>query len=176
MAIEHPERVRSLGSIMSTTGNRRSGSRAAASRRCSQARRRPEAASGARRDQDLHRRSAARLPLRRGADPASSPAASFDRGHSQAGIARQLHAITGSGDRTHQLRKLDLPAVVIHGKSLTSSSTPQAGQLSHRPRNPQRPPEKMVEGMGHDLPKELWPAFVDAIAKNAERAAAKQPA
>src|SRR3954465_10951917 len=42
---------------------------------------------------------------------------SFDRGHSQAGIARQLHAITASGDRTPHLRKLDLPTVVIHGKS-----------------------------------------------------------
>jgi pimeloyl-ACP methyl ester carboxylesterase len=28
----------------------------------------------------------------------------------------------------------------------------------------------MLEGMGHDLPPELWPEIVDAIAKNAERA------
>src|SRR3954451_22262716 len=34
---------------------------------------------------------------------------SFDRGHSEAGIARQLHAITASGDRTAALRELDLP-------------------------------------------------------------------
>jgi hypothetical protein len=30
--------------------------------------------------------------------------------------------------------------------------------------------------MGHDMPRELWPTFVDAIAKNAERASAKQAA
>jgi hypothetical protein len=30
--------------------------------------------------------------------------------------------------------------------------------------------------MGHDMPQQLWPTFVEAIAKNAERAAAQQPA
>ena len=41
--------------------------------------------------------------------------APYDRGHSRAGIVRQLHAITASGDRTRGLRRLDLPATVIHG-------------------------------------------------------------
>jgi pimeloyl-ACP methyl ester carboxylesterase len=29
---------------------------------------------------------------------------------------------------------------------------------------------KMIEGMGHDLPRELWPTFVEEIASNAARA------
>jgi pimeloyl-ACP methyl ester carboxylesterase len=97
---------------------------------------------------------------------------SFDRGHSQAGIARQLHAITTSGDRTHQLRKLDLPAVIIHGKSDVLVN-PSGGRATARAIPNAR--LKMIEGMGHDLPRALWPTFVEEISCNAARAAEPEP-
>jgi pimeloyl-ACP methyl ester carboxylesterase len=63
---------------------------------------------------------------------------------------------------------LDLPAVVIHGEAdpllpvrggrATANAIPGAELIT-------------IPGMGHDLPKELWPTYVDAIARNAERAA-----
>jgi pimeloyl-ACP methyl ester carboxylesterase len=96
-------------------------------------------------------------------------AATYDRCHYPAGTARQLAAIMASGSRTSGLRELDVPTVVIHGESdpliplraatATARAIPHAELVT-------------VPGMGHDLPEDLWPLFVDAIAKNADRAAA----
>jgi pimeloyl-ACP methyl ester carboxylesterase len=93
--------------------------------------------------------------------------ASFDRGYHPEGTARQLLAILASGDRTEALRRLDVPTVVIHGTDdalidvsggkATAAAIPGARL-------------ELIEGMGHDLPRELWPRFVDLIAENAERA------
>src|SRR5918995_226993 len=95
-------------------------------------------------------------------------AATYDRGHHPAGTARQLAAILASGSRTAALRQLDVPAVVIHGRNdplvpfragvATARAIPGAELMA-------------FPGMGHDLPRELWPRFIDALAKNAERAA-----
>jgi pimeloyl-ACP methyl ester carboxylesterase len=66
-----------------------------------------------------------------------------------------------------------VPTVVIHGED--DPLVPlRAGVATARA----IPGAELVKvpGMGHDMPKELWPLFVDAIAKNAERAAARQPA
>ena len=76
-------------------------------------------------------------------------------------------AILASGDRTEALRRLDVPTVVIHGVedplidvsggTATAAAIPGARL-------------ELIEGMGHDLPRELWPRFVDLIVENAERA------
>jgi pimeloyl-ACP methyl ester carboxylesterase len=175
-AIGHRERVRSLCSIMSTTGSRRVGH--------------PSYKTfGLLLGKPPREREAAIERVVKTFKTIGSPGypfeeeriraiagRSFDRGHSQAGIARQLHAITGSGDRTHQLRKLDLPAVVIHGKSDVLVN-PSGGRATARAIPNAR--LKMVEGMGHDLPRALWPTFVEEISCNAARApqgAAAQPA
>lgn len=94
-------------------------------------------------------------------------AASYDRSHSRAGIARQLHAIVASGDRTDALRKLRVPATVIHGAS-DPLIRPAAGRATARAIPGAR--LRAIEGMGHDLPRELWPTFVDEIAATAARA------
>ncbi|HWC48545.1 MAG TPA: alpha/beta hydrolase [Solirubrobacterales bacterium] len=167
-AIGHRERVRSLCSIMSTTGSRRVGhpsyktfglllgkpprEREAAIERVVKTFK-TIGSPGYPFDEQRIRELAGR---------------SFDRGHSQAGIARQLHAITASGDRTHQLRKLNLPTVVIHGKSDVLVH-PSGGRATARAIPNAR--LKMVEGMGHDMPRALWPTFVEEIACNAARAA-----
>ena len=57
----------------------------------------------------------------------------------------------------------DDPLVPLRAGQATARAIPAAELLT-------------VPGMGHDLPRELWPRFADAIAKNAERAASRQPA
>jgi pimeloyl-ACP methyl ester carboxylesterase len=172
-AIEHPERVRSLTSIMSTTGSRRVGhpsyrtfglllgkpprERAAAIERVIKTFK-TIGSPGYPFEEERVREIAGR---------------SFDRGHSEAGIARQLHAITASGDRTSGLRKLDVPAVVIHGKSDVLVN-PSGGRATAKAIPGAR--LKMIDGMGHDMPRALWPTFVEEIASNAARAPRREPA
>jgi pimeloyl-ACP methyl ester carboxylesterase len=94
-------------------------------------------------------------------------AAKFDRGHHPIGTVRQLAAILSAPDRTGDLGRLDLPAVVIHGDAdrlidvsggrATAAAIPGAELL-------------ILPGMGHDLPEPLWPRIVDAIATNAGKA------
>jgi pimeloyl-ACP methyl ester carboxylesterase len=96
---------------------------------------------------------------------------SYDRGHSEAGVYRQLHAITASGDRTGALRNLHVPTTVIHGIR-DPLVRPSGGRATARAIPGAR--LRMIEGMGHDLPREVWPEVVEAIASNAARA--NQPA
>jgi pimeloyl-ACP methyl ester carboxylesterase len=102
---------------------------------------------------------------------------SYDRGHSSAGVLRQLHAITASGDRTRALRDVDVPTTVIHG-SRDPLVRPGGGRATARAIPGAR--LRMIDGMGHDLPRAVWPEVVEAIAANAARAkqgaTAKQPA
>ena len=96
-------------------------------------------------------------------------AATYDRCHCPAGTARQLAAIFSSGSRTAALRQLEVPTVVIHGRK--DPLVPfRGGAATARA----IPGAKMVAfpGMGHDLPRELWPRFTDALVQNADRAAA----
>jgi pimeloyl-ACP methyl ester carboxylesterase len=173
VAIIAPERVRSLTSIMSTTGSRRVGhpSYKTFGLLLGKAPREREAAiervvktfrvigsPGYPFEEERVREIAAR---------------SFDRGHSEAGIARQLHAITASGDRTPRLRELDVPALVIHGKKDVLVN-PSGGRATAAAIPGAR--LWMVEGMGHDLPQELWPEIVEQIAANAARAPRAEPA
>jgi pimeloyl-ACP methyl ester carboxylesterase len=102
---------------------------------------------------------------------------SHDRGHSAAGVLRQLHAITASGDRTQALRQVDLPATVIHG-SRDPLVRPAGGRATARAIPGAR--LRLIEGMGHDLPRAIWPEVVEEIASTAARAdksaAVEQPA
>jgi pimeloyl-ACP methyl ester carboxylesterase len=93
--------------------------------------------------------------------------ASFDRCYHPAGVGRQLMAAVASGDRTEVLRTIRAPTLVIHGEDdpliqhsggeATAEAIPDAELIS-------------IPGMGHDLPEQLWPRFVDAIVGNTERA------
>ncbi|HWN73553.1 MAG TPA: alpha/beta hydrolase, partial [Solirubrobacterales bacterium] len=172
-AIGHRDRVRSLCSIMSTTGSRRVGH--------------PSYKTfGLLLGKPPREREAAIERVIKTFKTIGSPGypfeeervrelagRSFDRGHSHAGIARQLHAITASGDRTPRLRELDIPAVVIHGKS-DMLVNPSGGRATARAIPAAR--LKLVEGMGHDLPRQLWPTFVEEICCNAARAPERKPA
>ena len=173
MAIRRPERVLSLASMLSTTGDRRVGTPklrvwSLMMRRAPQGR-------------DAYIRYFTRVFTMIGSpayriDEARTrelAAATYDRCHYPAGTARQLGAIMASGSRTAALRQLDVPTVVIHGESdplvplraglATARAIPNARLLT-------------IPGMGHNLPEPLWPKLVDAIVKNTERAALRQAA
>jgi pimeloyl-ACP methyl ester carboxylesterase len=172
-AIEHAERVRSLTSIMSSTGSRRVGH--------------PSYKTfGLLLGKPPREREAAIERVVKTFKVIGSPGypfeeervrqvagRSFDRGHSQAGIARQLHAITASGDRTPGLRRLEIPAAVIHGKNDVLVN-PSGGRATAKAIPGAR--LKMIDGMGHDMPRELWTTFVEEIAANAARARRPEPA
>jgi pimeloyl-ACP methyl ester carboxylesterase len=89
------------------------------------------------------------------------------RAFNPAGVGRQRQAIGADGDRTEELRKLSVPTVVLHGEDdplvqpiggqETAAAIPGA-EL------------RMIPGMGHDLPPELYDTIIDAIVTAATRA------
>jgi pimeloyl-ACP methyl ester carboxylesterase len=88
------------------------------------------------------------------------------------GVARQLHAINCSGNRTRALRRLELPALVIHG-GVDPLIRPAAGRATARAIPGAR--LKVIPGMGHDLPPAFWPQVVEALDANARRARVAVP-
>src|SRR5690349_12023482 len=169
IAIEHPQRVLSLCSIMSNTGSRLAGQPKLATYRVLLAvppadreqfiehvlkMYRVIGSPGFDRDEDDLREIAGR---------------SYDRGRNPAGSGRQLAAIISSGDRTEGLRGVRVPTVVIHGTK-DPLVRPSGGRATAKA----VPGARLVtiEGMGHDLPRQTWPRIIAAIAENAARAAA----
>ncbi len=91
----------------------------------------------------------------------------YDRSFYPTGGARQLMAIMASGDRSRELRDIHCPTLVIHG--LADKLIPAgAGEAVARAIPGAR--FEPIEGMGHDLPKALWPRITGSITHNAERA------
>jgi pimeloyl-ACP methyl ester carboxylesterase len=94
-------------------------------------------------------------------------AASFDRAFNPAGTARQLFAIASSGSRAEGLQALRVPTLVIHG-DIDPLVTVSGGR-----RTAELVPDAellVLEGMGHDLPRALWPQIFEAITANTRRA------
>jgi pimeloyl-ACP methyl ester carboxylesterase len=98
---------------------------------------------------------------------------SYDRGHRPSGVLRQMHAIAASGDRTEALHHVTAPTLVIHGRK-DPLARPVGGKATAKAIPGAR--LRMIEGMGHDLPRELWPTFVEEIASNAARVDQQAPA
>jgi pimeloyl-ACP methyl ester carboxylesterase len=160
IAIRHPDRVLSLVSIMSTTGNRRVG------------RPRPRMAlrllRKARRDREGYIEDHLETYRAIGSKgygfdeqgKRERAGRCFERGIHPAGSARQLAAIGAAPDRTGPLGRLRLPATVIHG-----DSDPLVNVSGGRSTAAAIPGAKLLilPGMGHDLPRELWPQIIDAI-------------
>jgi pimeloyl-ACP methyl ester carboxylesterase len=94
-------------------------------------------------------------------------ASSYDRDQDPDGPGRQLAAILASGNRAAELRRITAPTLVVHGRA-----DPLVAYSGGRATARLIPGAKMmsVEGMGHDLPRALWPRLIDAIALHAERA------
>jgi pimeloyl-ACP methyl ester carboxylesterase len=170
VAISFPQRVRSLTSIMSTTGNpkvpgptREAGAMLMA----------PPPAT---KEEYFERFAKTWKILRVGSFPEdealdrSRAERTFERGLNPAGVGRQLRAVLASGSRKERLRMVTAPTLVIHGTvdplvrleggKDTAASIPGAKLL-------------MIEGMGHALPIPMWPQIIDAIDKHAHGAKAK---
>ena len=168
LAIRHPEKVLSLASIMSTTGDRRVGQPSA------------EGAGvlftpmPAERDRYLEQAVAnARLALAGSAFPFDPDAIrrvaarGYDRAYDPGGVGRQLAAALAATDRTEALRSLRVPTLVVHGDvdrlvgvsggEATAAAVPGARLLR-------------IPGLGHELPAGVWDTVADAIADNADRA------
>lgn len=170
VAIAYPERVMSLTSIMSATG-------APGSLEST-----PEAAAVLNNPPPDHTADFEAFidAMVRNAKTIGSPAYPWDEGmlreraiaeHARAfnpaGVARQRKAVFADGDRTPELRKLNIPTVVLHGAEdplvklrggeLTAEAIPGA-EL------------RIVPGMGHDLPPSLYDTVIDAICAAAGRA------
>jgi pimeloyl-ACP methyl ester carboxylesterase len=167
IAIRHPDRVLSLVSIMSNTGARFSGQPAL--------RILPTFLKPAARSRDAYVEQAARLYALIGSpgferdetELRERLGRSYDRGLHPAGTARQLAAIVTAGDRSAELRRIDVPTVVIHGTA-DKLVNPSGGRATAKA----IPGARLVtiEGMGHDLPRGAWPQIIEAIAENAARA------
>ena len=167
LAITRPERVASLCSIMSTTGNRRVGVpklRAWGTVFAKPPRTREGYADRAVKAFKVIGSPGYPMDEERFREMAL---AAYDRCFYPSGVSRQLHACTRSGDRTRQLRRLQVPTAVIHG-SKDPLIRPAAGRATARaiPGSSLR----IIEGMGHDLPPQVWPMIVDEIDTNASRA------
>jgi pimeloyl-ACP methyl ester carboxylesterase len=168
MAIEHPGRVRSLTSMMSSTGNRSVGQAAPELLR--------EVFGGPRavtRDEVIART----LRISRAAGSPGYPRdeteiaerarRAYDRSYDPPGTVRQAIALVASGDRTERLRLLEIPTLVIHGLAdrmcdvsggrATAEAIPGAELF-------------LIEGMGHDLPPALRSPIAERIAEFVLRA------
>ena len=84
----------------------------------------------------------------------------FDRAFDPDGVARQMAAVVASGSRRQALARVRTPALVIHG-SADPLIPPAGGEATARAIPGAR--LELIQGMGHDLPEGAWPALVDAI-------------
>ena len=165
MAIEHPERVLSMTSIMSTTGEPEFFESS------------PEAMGALLAippsDRETYvAQSAANGKIfgsKRYFDESTSAdlaGRSFDRAFYPEGSGRQLVATVASGDRAEGLRSLTVPTLVIHGRD-DDLIMPSGGL-----RTAELVPGSvllLVSDMGHDMPEPLWPILLDNIVAHTRR-------
>jgi pimeloyl-ACP methyl ester carboxylesterase len=166
LAIEHPQRVLSLASIMSNTGSRLTGQPAL--------RVQPLILRGPPADAAEAEERVVRL-----FELVGSPGFPRDddrlrdmvrratqRGSSPAGAARQLAAIVSSPTRRARLGWIRVPTVVIHGTA-DKLVNPSGGRATARAIRDAK--LVLIEGMGHDLPEGAWPQIIGAIEDNVRR-------
>jgi pimeloyl-ACP methyl ester carboxylesterase len=164
MAIEFPDRVLSLTSMMSSTGEQEYGQSTTEAQQV--------LFSPRPTDREGYLAGAERELVwasRRYGDPAqlrALAAASYDRSYYPAGVPRQLAAMILDGSRADALRALDVPTLVIHGMDDTLID-PSGGERTAALVPGAR--LVLVEDMGHDRPPALWPHLVDAISEHIKR-------
>jgi len=92
---------------------------------------------------------------------------SVQRAWRPAGTARQLAAVAADGDRTTLLLGIKAPTLVIHGEADPLVPVAAGRDLAQRIAGAQ---SDFIPGMGHDLPLQLLPRLADGITANARRA------
>jgi pimeloyl-ACP methyl ester carboxylesterase len=171
LAARYPQHVRSLVSIMSSTGARRVGWAAPSTLRLmfrppphdreAAAERavvmfRHVGSSGFAFDEETIR-ARARMAFDR--DPRAA-----------AGTARQLAAIIKSGDRTLELQRIAAPSLVIHGER-DRMVHPSGGRATAAAIRGAR--LITIDGLGHDLPAGAYARLVELIAEHAQQSAVR---
>ncbi len=171
LTIRHPDRIMSLCSIMSNTGDRKNGTIALSLLR------HLKDFEGANRETAVD--DAVKSYLLMAGEHSDEAVyrpraqAAVERSYAPEGLARQTAAIGGSPDRTEALGGVNAPTLVIHGLqdplvkpsggTATAKAIPGARLL-------------MFPDMGHDIPSNRVPEIVAAMTQNFERALAAQPA
>ncbi len=167
IAINYPERVLSLTSIMATTGNPK------LPNPTKEAMAMLFAPAPKTKDEYIAR-FASNWKILRGASFPQDEAKdreraekTFARGLNPAGVGRQFRAILASGDRSPRLTRIKAPTLVIHG-TIDPLVKPDHGKsvAAHVP----GAKLLLVEGMGHALPIPMWPKVIGAIADHAHAA------
>ena len=158
VAIEHPQRVRTLISVMSTTGDRNVGQAA------------PEAMTALLTPPPAEREAFIEAAPRYMVFQSKKyrdeqltkdrAAAGYDRSFYPQGSQRQLGAIFRSGNRSERLASIEAPTLVIHGKDDTLIQPSGGIQTAELIPNASL---LLLAHMGHDLPEPLWPTIVSAI-------------
>lgn len=164
LAARHPRSVRSLVSIMSSTGHRFRG-QPRLGVYGTFLRRRP-------RNRDAFIEHSVAVyevigsppPLRDTDQVRELAARSWDRAHDVRAPGRQLAAVLASGDRTRELAGIHAPTLVIHG-SRDRLVAPSGARATTRAIAGSR--AVTIEGMGHDLPRAVWPRLIEEIAGHA---------
>jgi pimeloyl-ACP methyl ester carboxylesterase len=165
LAIRHPGRVRTLTSIMSTTGPG-VGQPTEAAMAALLTPPSPDRESAAERALASWRVIGSPGYAMDAERVAWVARESYDRAYDPQGVARQLMAILASPDRAEGLRGLTIPALVIHGED-DPLVTPPGGAATADA----IPGAKLLTfpGMGHDMPRDLWPVFVETITELTHR-------
>jgi pimeloyl-ACP methyl ester carboxylesterase len=160
LAIRHPGRVRSLTSMMSTTGEPGIAHPTEAATAVLTS---PPATN---RDEAMERALQANAVIgspgfrRNEQDIRDRAAQAFDRGVNADGFLRQVAAVYASGDRTDALRSLEVPTLVVHGEA--DPLIPLPGGLATAAAIPGAE-LWVVPGLGHDVPRPLWPHLIARI-------------
>jgi pimeloyl-ACP methyl ester carboxylesterase len=167
LAARHPARVRSLTSIMSNTGARWTGQPAL--------RAYPVLLGRPPREREAYVEHALKMWALIGSPGFDREVdelrvqlgAAFDRAYNPQGTARQLAAIVATGDRRRELRAVRAPTLVVHGEA-DRLVAPSGGRATAKAIPGAR--LMTVPGMGHDLPRGVWPTVLDAIDRHARAA------
>jgi len=166
LAIEHADRLLSLISVMSTTGDADVGQPSPEAREVFMAKAPTD------RESYIERHL---LNLRTWGSPAqydearlrSNAAAAFDRCFLPEGQARQSMAIAAGDSRTAALREVRLPALVLHG-SADKLIDPSGGRRTAESIPGAR--FVLLDGMGHDYPPAYWDEIVRLVTEHARAA------
>ncbi len=172
MALEAPARVRSLTSIMSTVGKRSVGWQHPSLLPMLIAKRTP--------GREAYAETSARTWQLIGSpgypmdeqEARARAEETYDRGVSASGVMRQMLAVLNQRDRSRHLASLRVPTAVVHGAAdkmvhvsggrATARAIPDAELL-------------IIDGMGHDMPTELFATFTEIITRTAGRAGRNTP-
>jgi pimeloyl-ACP methyl ester carboxylesterase len=166
VAALHPDRVRTLTSIMSNTGARRVGRPALSTWLLLGGRPARTRAEAQQRAVRIFRHIGSHgFPFQE-AEVSELAGLGWDRDPSPAGEGRQLAAIFRSGDRTRRLASVTAPTLVVHGDR-DRMVHPTGGAATAKAITGAR--LETIPGMGHDLPKGAWPRLLDLIDSHARQ-------